>query len=88
MQKAERLRNQQNEAISETRANLMAEGHVNAGESTSMNHHVSPNTPKKLPTKTVYQLTPLGNNLGVYNRLYNQGKLVLINDVCNNFDNF
>lgn len=63
-----------NKAIAETRAYLTAHGRVHTGDKTKLNHHhqnVNP-TPKRL-TKVNFQLAPIGNNMGAYNRNYYPG---------------
>jgi len=70
---AARLKKLQAQTLAETRASLVAEGHVNAGPKTSLNHHQHPEAAPKLPTRVKINLSPLGNNMGAYNRIYNRG---------------
>jgi len=70
---AARLKRLQDEALSETRANLIADGYVNAGETTSLNHHQHHGQAPKRPAPVRIQLSGLGNNMGAYKRNYNAG---------------
>jgi len=71
---AARLKRLQEQTIAETRANLAADGYVNAGPKTSLNHHQHHSQAPKRPTPVKIQLTGLGNNQGAYNRIYNTGQ--------------